>query len=127
MPFTLTKVLWFSASHRLSLPYPSKCSQLHGHNYKVTVVCASERLNAMGMVIDFSVIKALVRSLDHTDITTTVTYGQANPTAECIALYVHAELTRMQQILPDVLRADCFCVKSVTVEETEGNSVCYTP
>ena len=39
--------------HRLSLPYESNCTNLHGHNWIITVYCKSRELNEAGMVIDF--------------------------------------------------------------------------
>ena len=35
--FTVTKRLEVSASHQLKLDYPSKCQNLHGHNWIITV------------------------------------------------------------------------------------------
>ncbi len=58
-----------SAAHRLELSYKSKCSNLHGHNWIVTVECRSRELNADGMVVDFTHIKEMVMDrLDHSVI-----------------------------------------------------------
>ena len=48
--FTVIKRLEISASHKLVLPYRSKCASLHGHNWIITVYCRSARLNADGMI-----------------------------------------------------------------------------
>ena len=64
--FTVIKRLEISASHKLVLPYRSKCASLHGHNWIITVYCRSARLNADGMVVDFTRIKEVVmEKLDH--------------------------------------------------------------
>ena len=55
--YYLTKAFELAGCHRLELSYPSKCSNLHGHNWLVTVHCKARQLNADGMVIDFSHIK----------------------------------------------------------------------
>lgn len=55
--FTVIKRMEISAAHKLILPYRSKCASLHGHNWIITVYCRSERLNADGMVVDFTQIK----------------------------------------------------------------------
>ncbi len=55
--FTVTKRLEVSASHQLKLDYPSKCQNLHGHNWIITVHARSEELDHNGMVIDFTIIK----------------------------------------------------------------------
>jgi len=35
--FTVTKRLEVSASHQLKLDYPSKCQNLHGHNWNTAI------------------------------------------------------------------------------------------
>ena len=51
--YTVIKRMEISASHSLMLPYPSKCENLHGHNWIITVYCRSKELNEAGMVVDF--------------------------------------------------------------------------
>lgn len=41
--FTVIKRMEISASHKLVLPYRSKCASLHGHNWIITVYCRSAR------------------------------------------------------------------------------------
>ncbi len=67
--YTVTREIDFCYGHRL-LDYSGKCRHLHGHNGKVGIVLAAERLNALGMVRDFDEIKKVVQSwidgeLDH--------------------------------------------------------------
>jgi 6-pyruvoyltetrahydropterin/6-carboxytetrahydropterin synthase len=50
----------FSAGHFVS--EGGKCERLHGHNYQVTVRISGE-IDSQGMVIDFRVLKAHLRSL----------------------------------------------------------------
>ena len=70
--YYVTKRIEISASHRLELSYPSKCSQLHGHNWVITVYCRARELNADGMVCDFSHIKELIHGyLDHGNLNVT--------------------------------------------------------
>lgn len=45
-----------SCGHRV-FGHESKCAHLHGHNYRIHFHCAGE-LDAVGRVIDFSVIKS---------------------------------------------------------------------
>ena len=72
-----------SASHSLKLSYRSKCENLHGHNWIITVYCRSEVLNEDGMVVDFTHIKETVMGrLDHRNLNEVVSF---NPTAENIA------------------------------------------
>jgi 6-pyruvoyltetrahydropterin/6-carboxytetrahydropterin synthase len=60
--------LTFSAAHFLTIP-GHKCESLHGHNYVVTVVVGGPIDLATGFVVDFAVVKRIVRpvieTLDH--------------------------------------------------------------
>ena len=80
--FTVIKRMEISAAHKLILPYRSKCASLHGHNWIITVYCRSERLNADGMVVDFTQIKQAVKEkLDHRNLNEVLPF---NPTAEIL-------------------------------------------
>ena len=46
--YTVIKRMEISASHSLKLSYRSKCENLHGHNWIITVYCRSEVLNEDG-------------------------------------------------------------------------------
>ena len=106
--YTVIKRMEISASHSLTLPYPSKCENLHGHNWIITVYCRSKELNEYGMVVDFSQIKEVVQgALDHRHLNDVLPF---NPTAENIARWV------CEQVL--------YCFK-VEVRESEGNTVIY--
>jgi 6-pyruvoyltetrahydropterin/6-carboxytetrahydropterin synthase len=48
---------WINTSHRL-VNHPGKCCNIHGHNYKITLVMKADHLNALGMVEDFGDIKS---------------------------------------------------------------------
>ena len=81
--YTVIKRMEISASHSLKLSYRSKCENLHGHNWIITVYCRSEVLNEDGMVVDFTHIKETVMGrLDHQNLNEVVSL---NPTAENIA------------------------------------------
>jgi 6-pyruvoyltetrahydropterin/6-carboxytetrahydropterin synthase len=67
--FTVTKRIEFCYGHRL-LKYAGKCRHLHGHNGVVEVDMRADVLDERGMVVDFSDIKAALKtwideSLDH--------------------------------------------------------------
>ena len=49
----------FSAGHRVH-GHESKCSNIHGHNYRVTFICEADALDSVGRVIDFSDIKSIL-------------------------------------------------------------------
>lgn len=94
--------------HRLNLPYESKCTNLHGHNWVVTVYCKAKELDAEGMVIDFKHIKNRIHDyLDHGNFNELLPF---NPTAENIARWICEQIPH--------------CYK-VEVEESSNNSVVY--
>src|SRR5260370_29321008 len=67
--FRVTREITFCYGHRL-LNYDGKCRHLHGHNGRVVLTLEADRLDALGMVMDFSSIKQTVGSwidttLDH--------------------------------------------------------------
>lgn len=106
--YTVIKRLEISAAHRLELPYESKCTRLHGHNWIITVYCRSKELNPEGMVADFSQIKQVVKDrLDHRVLNEVLPF---NPTAENIARWVCMQVPH------------CF---KVEVQESEGNIAVY--
>lgn len=106
--YYVKKRMEISGAHYLHLTYESKCENLHGHNWIVTVYCKSETLNADGMVTDFTHIKKDIHGkLDHQNLNKLFDF---NPTAENIAKWVcdHVE--------------NCY---KVEVQESEGNVATY--
>ena len=53
---TITRRLEFDAGHRV-FGHESKCATLHGHRYVVEVTAQAAKLDSVGRVIDFSVLK----------------------------------------------------------------------
>ncbi len=81
----------FSSAHYLR-DYVGKCANLHGHNYKVEVHARGQKLDHIGMLIDFSELKAatgkVVEYLDHRNINDLPPFDrEINSTAEEIAAY----------------------------------------
>lgn len=82
--YYVKKTIELSASHFLKLDYISKCENIHGHNWIITVYCKREKLNKNGMVVDFGLIKDLVMKFDHKFLNDMFDF---NTTAENLARY----------------------------------------
>ena len=108
--YRISKRMEIAGAHRLQLDYESKCQNLHGHNWVVTVFCQSEELDQNGMVYDFKHLKDKVHGkLDHQMLNEVVDF---NPTAENIARWVAEQVGET-----------CY---RVTVQESEGNVADWT-
>ena len=106
--YTVCKTLEISAAHRLELSYPSKCANLHGHNWIIKVWCQALKLNKDGMVIDFAELKERVHGiLDHSNLNEKLPF---NPTAENIAKWI-------VDTVPHCFKAE--------VQESSGNLAIY--
>jgi len=108
----INKVLWFSAAHKLDLPYDSPCTNIHGHNYKCIVNITCPDLNEQGMILDFAKIKqVLMGKFDHVYLNEVVDY---NPTAENMAF----DIKQMIKALVPMS-----AVVRITLNETASSSV----
>ena len=106
--FYISKRMEIAGSHCLNLNYPSKCQNIHGHNWIVTVHCKADELNENGMVEDFTNIKKEIHDkLDHQHLNTVI---DVNPTAENIAKWIADRIET--------------CWK-VEIQESEGNIATY--
>lgn len=105
--YTVTKRIEVSGAHCLQLPYKSKCTRLHGHNWIIDVTCRRQELDENGMVLDFTKIKEVVQQLDHAFINDVI---KVNPTAENMAKWLHDQIP--------------YCTR-VSVQESEGNVAIY--
>jgi 6-pyruvoyltetrahydropterin/6-carboxytetrahydropterin synthase len=56
---SVCKELCFDAAHRLH-QYQGKCSQIHGHRYRVVVELGYTEVNEVGIGVDFRMIKETV-------------------------------------------------------------------
>ena len=140
--YLLKTRITFEAAHRLYDvdTYSEECrTNLHGHSYAVVVyVGCDENLNAAGMVIDFKLLKKIIRehiedTYDHSCILkwddplcepiksncNKVHIVEDNPTAEWMAHQFYLELNSAIQHIDNVY------IKRVEVQETEHNIAIY--
>ncbi|MFQ5463719.1 MAG: 6-carboxytetrahydropterin synthase QueD [Phycisphaerae bacterium] len=91
----MAKSFTFEAAHRLPhVPEGHKCGRLHGHSFRVEVVCEGAIDPESGWLLDFAEIKKafgpLYERLDHRYLNEIE--GLENPTAENIACWIWGHL-----------------------------------
>lgn len=105
MIYKVSKHMEIAGSHSLKLSYESKCQNLHGHNWHITLHFVSKELNTDGMVCDFKHIKEKIHGyLDHGNLNDLLPF---NPTAENIAEWCTRQF-------PECYKAE--------VRESDGNT-----
>ncbi|MCX7945275.1 MAG: 6-carboxytetrahydropterin synthase QueD [Deltaproteobacteria bacterium] len=84
----------FSAAHYLR-GYKGKCESLHGHNWKVELEAVFDRLDEVGLAIDYKDLKRILRDViakfDHTELNRLDYFLVKNPTTENIAQIIYTE------------------------------------
>jgi len=99
-----------SCAHKLKLPYESKCTNFHGHNYKIEIVIKGieTNLNKEAMLIDFTKLKSITHKYDHKTLNDYI----EQPTAENLA-----------KVLVDDIKSDLDkdIIVSVKVWEDSGS------
>ena len=90
----------FSSGHYLR-NYRGKCENPHGHNYKVLVTLVGEALDASGLLLDFKLLKQVMRPvvdrLDHQMINELEPFTEVNPSAENLARYFYEQTSAQMQ------------------------------
>src|ERR1700744_6059480 len=88
--FEITVQAGFSSGHYLR-NYHGKCENPHGHNYRVLVTLAGEQLDDSGLLLDFKLLKNVLRPtvdfLDHPMINDLEPFTTLNPSAENLARF----------------------------------------
>jgi len=121
--FTVFKDYAFSAAHSIR-GHRGGCENLHGHGYRVRLHVGAARLDELGMVVDFAVLKALLGEVlgpfDHRVINDVPPFDRVNTTAENLAHHVYGEAAR--RLDDERLR-----VLRVEVWENDGACAAYEP
>lgn len=111
----------FSAAHQLR-GYKGKCENLHGHNWKVQVHVAAEKLNEIDIGIDFHDLKhftqEVVGSLDHTFLNEIFPFTEKNPSSESIAKWIYDTLKKK-------VNSEYVHLTAITVWESDTASATY--
>ena len=112
----------FSAAHQLK-GYDGDCKNLHGHNYSVVVTMQSPDLDAIGIAMDFKVLKSEVDSLlktyDHRNLSELEDFADINPTSEVLARTIYRKLS-------EKLNNGELKVAKVRIGESENSAITYS-
>ena len=122
--YEVAKEILFSAAHQIRM-HGGKCERLHGHNWRVRVHARADRLNGIGMVVDFADLRRIVAELcarfDHQNVNEVPPFTETNTTAENLACFVYQEVGR--RLLE--LEGGRVTVSRVEVWENEGSLATY--
>jgi 6-pyruvoyltetrahydropterin/6-carboxytetrahydropterin synthase len=111
----------FWASHQLTLPDGSK-ETVHSHNFSVTAEVGRDKLDNMGLVMDFHRLRAMlddiVAEFDNVKLDSIDYFRPINSTAENVAKYIFEKL---QLRLPKDVK-----LEAVRVTEEPGCAAKFT-
>jgi 6-pyruvoyltetrahydropterin/6-carboxytetrahydropterin synthase len=118
MPFDITATREFSAAHQLRL-YDGSIEPLHGHNWVVRVTVRAQKLDSIGVVMDFHelerLLDAIISPMHNTHLNDLPAFETVNPSTENVAQHIGKTL-----VLPGEVQ-----LESVEVWETSRNSAVY--
>lgn len=131
--FRATKEIHFCFGHRL-MDYVGKCRHLHGHNGKAVITVAAQKLDALGMVADFSGMRQRIgdwidRTLDHKmllfegDPLIPILRAAGEPV---FAMAAHPTTENIAKLIYDWVEAEGYPVVEVTMWETATSYATYT-
>jgi 6-pyruvoyltetrahydropterin/6-carboxytetrahydropterin synthase len=125
--FEVTVEQTFAAGHALR-EYKGKCENVHGHNYRVQITVEGEKLNRIGLLVDFVELKKAVREvadrLDHQFINDLEPFTVINPSAENMAKYFYDEVSRRLDFQNSEAPSR---VSQIKVWETDTSIAVYRP
>jgi 6-pyruvoyltetrahydropterin/6-carboxytetrahydropterin synthase len=115
--FTISVETHFWASHQLALPDGSK-EPMHHHNWTVIAKVSSDKLDNMGLVMDFCLLKKMLDEITaefDNMLLNSIDYFRWNkPSAENVAKYI---FDKLEPKLPDGVK-----LQSIKVIEEPGCS-----
>jgi 6-pyruvoyltetrahydropterin/6-carboxytetrahydropterin synthase len=112
----------FAAAHQLN-GYEGVCENLHGHNWKVEVFVTTDKLNNIGIALDFKILKNktedILSILDHKNLNQIPPFQKINPSSENIARWLYQKLV-------EALKGYDVKVNKVCVWETDKYCAAYS-
>ncbi|MDQ6963142.1 MAG: 6-carboxytetrahydropterin synthase QueD [Mariprofundaceae bacterium] len=112
----------FAAAHFLR-GYDGDCARLHGHNWMVQLFVSCEKLDDIGLAVDYKILKrelkAALKPWDHYHLNEVSPFDVINPSSENVA---RALFETMSQRLND----ERVHVSKIIIGETCTARVCYS-
>jgi len=122
--FEVTVEAGFSSGHYLR-NYHGRCENPHGHNYKVRVTLVGAALDATGLLLDFKMLKQVMRPvidrIDHQMLNDLEPFTTLNPSAENLAYYFYQQTNEQLS----GMTAGRVRVKDCTIWETDTTSATF--
>jgi len=113
---------YFSSAHQLR-GYKGKCEDLHGHNWKVEIDVEGQKLDEIGMLIDFKIIKEILKNsladFDHKMLNDIPPFDAMNPSSENLAKFM---FERISSLLPLGIR-----LAAISIWESDNSKATYYP
>jgi 6-pyruvoyltetrahydropterin/6-carboxytetrahydropterin synthase len=131
--YTVTETVHFCYGHRL-LEYQGKCIHPHGHNGKVEIELGAERLDRLGMVVDFSDIADTMQSWIDDNLDHRMLLRKDDPLCEVLArlgepfyaMDVNPTAEAIAKAIYDQAVGRNFPVREVRLWETESSVASYS-
>ena len=107
----------FDAAHALR-GYEGPCENLHGHTWKVRIQLQGQKLDQIGLLEDFKVLKQELKTVldqfDHKLLNDVKPFETENPSSENLARYIYKEMKKTKK-----------CLTKVTVWESATSCAAY--
>jgi len=96
--YILTIEDYISAAHQLK-GYKGKCENIHGHNWKVEISVYGQKLNDIGILIDFhdlkDMLKEVLQQFDHKNLNDIQEFAKQNPSSELLSKIIYEKIDKM--------------------------------
>lgn len=96
--YILTVEDYISAAHQLK-GYKGKCENIHGHNWKVEISVYGQKLNNIGILIDFhdlkDMLKEVLQHFDHKNLNDVDEFVKQNPSSELLSKIIYKKIDKM--------------------------------
>lgn len=120
--FEITVANHIDSAHFLR-GYQGKCLNVHGHTWRIKVTLKGERLNELGLLVDFSEVKRIIGEVtecfDHKLINEIEPFDRINPSSENLARYVYCRVKEKIASLQNI------SVVKVSVSESRDTEAVY--